>query len=106
MQYSFNELKKKYVINVANGKKLGKITDVILTLPQNCVKGFTVENGPFSLCGQKITFSVCRIQKIGEDAILVKIDDSEKHCKNSADKKGEEFFSQTTSFEFDKQEDE
>ncbi len=78
MRYSFNELKKKCVINVTNGKKLGKITDVIFTMPQNCLKGFSVENGPFSFCGQKITFGVCQIQKIGEDAILVNLGDGEK----------------------------
>lgn len=74
MEYSLNELKKKYVINVLDGKKLGKISDVIFTLPQNCVKGFFVENGPFSICGEKVGFSVCDIQKIGADAVLVKLE--------------------------------
>lgn len=86
MEYSLSELKKKYVINVADGKKLGKISDVIFTLPQNCVKGFLVENGPFSLCGKKVGFSVCNIQKIGEDAILVKLEN--KRCKNSGEQFG------------------
>lgn len=81
--YSFSELKKKCVINVADGKKLGKICDVIFALPQNCVKGFIVENGPFSLCGERVSFSVCNIQKIGADAILVKL---EEKCGASSKK--------------------
>lgn len=85
MEYSLNELKKKYVINVADGKKLGKISDVIFTLPQNCVKGFLVENGPFSICGEKVVFSVCDIQKIGADAVLVKLEN--KRCDKACGRK-------------------
>lgn len=85
MEYSLNELKKKYVINVLDGKKLGKISDVIFTLPQNCVKGFLVENGPFSICGEKVGFSVCDIQKIGADAVLVKLEDG-RYKKTTARK--------------------
>ena len=38
MEYNLNDLKKKRVINVADGKDLGKITDVVITYPEGKVK--------------------------------------------------------------------
>lgn len=72
MEYTFKELKKKYVISVSDGKKLGKITDMKITFPQNCVKSFFAENA-LSFCGEKYEINVCDVQKIGSDAILVKL---------------------------------
>lgn len=72
MEYTFKDLKKKCVINVSDGKKLGKITDMKITFPQNCVKSFIAENC-FSFCGEKYEIGVCEVQKIGADAILVKL---------------------------------
>lgn len=83
MEYTFKELKKKCVISVSDGKKLGKITDIKITFPQNCVKSFFAEN-PFSFCGEKYEIGVCNVQKIGEDAILVKLSNSNnKKCDYS-----------------------
>ena len=79
METSFKKIKSKCVINVTDGKKLGKITDVYFTYPQNCVKGFCVENGvpPFSTA--KTDVNVCSVQKIGEDAVFVKLQPSGKN---------------------------
>lgn len=82
MEYTFKELKKKCVINVADGKKLGKITDIKITFPQNCVKSFIAENC-FSLCGEKCEISVCDVQKIGADAILVKLSGGKNEQRGS-----------------------
>ena len=90
MEISFKKIKSKCVINVTDGKKLGKITDVYFTYPQNCVKGFCVENGlpPFSTA--KTDVNVCSVQKIGEDAVFVKLQASGKNdCgKGDAGSKG------------------
>ena len=76
MDYSFKDLKKKTVINVADGSKIGKISDVTVSFPNNCLVSFTVSPS-FCLSAQdKQEISPCDIDKIGEDAILVK-----KHIK-------------------------
>ncbi len=71
MEYSFNELKKKQVINVIDGKKLGKIVDVEISFP--CSKVITYTVGGIGLfCAEVIKITPCEIQRVGEDAILVK----------------------------------
>lgn len=74
MDVSFKDLKKKCVISVADGKKLGKITDIYFSYPQNCVKGFCVESGlpPFTF--EKTEVEICSVQKIGADAVFVRLD--------------------------------
>ena len=42
MEYNFSDLKKKKVINVADGKDLGKITDFILTYPEGRIRSIIV----------------------------------------------------------------
>jgi len=72
MNYSFKDLKKKTVINVSDGSKIGKISDITVSFPNNCLVSFTVSPS-FCLTNQdKQEISPCDIEKIGEDAILVK----------------------------------
>ena len=42
MEYNFSDLKKKKVINVEDGKDLGKICDFILTFPEGRIKSLIV----------------------------------------------------------------
>lgn len=42
MEYNLTDLKKKKVINVADGKDLGKITDMVITYPEGKIKGIIV----------------------------------------------------------------
>lgn len=74
MEYNLNDLKKKRVINVTDGKDLGKITDVVITYPEGKVKGIIVpgkKSGIF-FSGELIINFRC-VERIGDDTILVKL---------------------------------
>ena len=74
MEYSFSELRAKEVINTQDGRKLGKICDVILCYPENRWIGFVVPNGRgFGFKKQELFLELKNIVKIGEDVILVNI---------------------------------
>ena len=45
MELSFSELKRKDVINTADGKKLGRICDIVFCYPENKILGFVVPCG-------------------------------------------------------------
>lgn len=79
MELTYNELKKREVINVVDGKSLGKIIDMTLIFPEGKLIGITVP-GRNQNCISKI-FEKSRvyiprknIKKIGGDVILVHID--------------------------------
>jgi sporulation protein YlmC with PRC-barrel domain len=72
MDYTFRELKKKCVINLADGKKLGRITDLEISFPCNKVVSFTVSSTLGSFCQESIKITPCEIERVGEDAILIK----------------------------------
>ena len=44
MEYNLSELKKKNVVNVEDGKNLGKITDVVINVPQFDVSAIIVSD--------------------------------------------------------------
>ena len=74
MELSFKDLRKRDVINVADGKDLGKITDVVITYPEGKVKGIIVpgkKSGIF-FSGELIINFRC-VERIGDDTILVKL---------------------------------
>lgn len=76
MVINYNDLKKKDVVNVSNGKNLGKINDLIID--SECGKILKIivpgkKNGIFFCDEMEIRFS--QITKIGDDAILVKLSD-------------------------------
>lgn len=77
MESSFLELKCKDVINVTDGKKLGRISDIVFDLPSGRVNGFVVPmiSGGFSLfkSSQNIFVPYNQICKIGTDTILVEV---------------------------------
>ena len=76
------ELRCKEVINITDGQRLGFVSDVEVQLPEGKVLALVVP-GPcrfFGLFGRKDDFVIpwnC-IRQIGDDIILVEID--EKHC--------------------------
>lgn len=72
MDYSYTELKKKTVIDVTDGSKMGKISDITVSFPSNCLVSFTVSPAFCFSASEKQIISPCDIEKIGEDAILVK----------------------------------
>ncbi len=84
METSFLAIKQKDVINLLDGKHLGKVCDISFSFPENNVLGFTVTGSKgFKFSKQEIFLPVKCIVKIGEDAILVKFGKEEKPEKPS-----------------------
>ncbi|MBS7262569.1 MAG: YlmC/YmxH family sporulation protein [Eubacteriales bacterium] len=76
-------LKRKEVINVCDGRRLGVISDLELILPEGRIQAVVVP-GPGSLGGlfrpcQPIVVPWCNIRKIGDDVIIV--DAPRNYCK-------------------------
>ena len=74
MQTSFSALKSKNVINIADGNCLGKVCDILFSFPDGHVTALIVVDKKFLSGGGKTEIGLCCITKIGEDAILVKLD--------------------------------
>ena len=74
MEISYNELKKKEVVNTVDGKKLGHICDLVFSCPENRVQGFVVPGGrAFGFRREEYFIDLKNVVKIGEDVILVNI---------------------------------
>lgn len=76
MELSFKELKKREVINVADGKSLGNITDLTLDFPKGVLTGIIVPGKKLNCITKlfnrtEIYISQSKIIKIGNDVILV-----------------------------------
>ncbi len=86
MEYSFSELRAKEVINTQDGRKLGRICDVILCYPENKWLGFVVPcSRGFGFKKQELFLELKNIVKIGEDVILVNVG---MPRKTNCDKRG------------------
>lgn len=73
MELTFSELKQKDVINVIDGKHLGKVCDISFTFPKGDLLGFTVTGCKgFRFSKQEIFLPLKSVVKIGQDAVLVK----------------------------------
>ncbi len=72
MEVSFLELRAKEVVNTQDGKKLGRICDVVLCYPENKWLGVVLPSGRW---GKKnnLFIDLRQIVKIGEDVILVNV---------------------------------
>ena len=74
MEMSFSELRAKEVINTADGRKLGKICDMVFCYPENRILGFVVPGSrAFGLKREEYFIDLKNIVKIGEDVILVNV---------------------------------
>ena len=74
MEVTYQQLRCKEVICLEDGKKMGRITDLVFTFPEGKVCGITVpgeKSGLFKSAAD-ILIELCQIQTIGEDVILVK----------------------------------
>ncbi len=89
MELTFSELKKRDVINVPDGRCLGKMTDLTLSFPKGELAGIIVPGrknkgilGLFKCLDKSQLFiGVERIIKIGGDVILVDISTCKPvHC--------------------------
>ena len=74
MEMSFSEIRTKEVVNTADGKKLGKVCDVVFCFPENKLLGFVVPGSrSFGLKKTDFFIGLKNIVKIGDDVILVNI---------------------------------
>ncbi len=74
METSFLELRKKDVVNVKDGKKLGRISDTIFTYPEGRVMGFIAPGGKwFCFTKTEVFIDIRNIVRIGFDTVLVDI---------------------------------
>ena len=80
---SFLELSDKDVINLCTGEKLGRICDIEFNI-QNCTVISIVIPGQGGILGlgkaTEIIIPWCKIECIGEDAVLVKLNAEEYAC--------------------------
>lgn len=70
------DLRELEVINLCGGERLGYPCDFEIDIDEGCIISFTVPiSSGFSLFGKKDEYVIpwCKIECIGEDAILVKI---------------------------------
>ena len=77
MDLSYRDLKKRDVINVVDGRCLGRIIDVVLSFPKGVLKGIVVPGRRvygFRLFDRtELYIDESRIIKIGGDVILVDV---------------------------------
>ncbi len=90
MEVIFSHLKQKDVINLLDGKNLGKICDLTFNFPEGCITGFSASGGRgFRFNKQTIFLPIKSVVKIGEDAVLVKYGKEKEDCpppKHTANK--------------------
>ncbi len=76
---SFSEIKQKDVINICDGKKLGRPIDLILN-DSACVEALVVPGQSGGLMGflkpdrEGCVIPWSRVRRIGDDVILVEVD--------------------------------
>ena len=74
MELSFSQLRTKEVISTQDGRKLGKVCDIVLCYPENRWIGIVAPNGrAFGFKKNGVFIDLKNIVKIGEDVILVNI---------------------------------
>ena len=87
MELNFSQLRSKEVVNTQDGKKLGKVCDIVLLYPENRWIGIVVPGGrSFGFKKCNLFIDLKNIVKIGEDVVLVNIGMSKKcACKKEPD---------------------
>lgn len=77
--YRTADLKQKEVINISDGKRLGFVCDIEIDLEGGKIDAIIIPGGGriFGLIGKESEFIIPweRIKKIGEDIILVDLDE-------------------------------
>ena len=74
METSFSELHSKEVVNLTDGKRLGRVCDVVFTFPEGRVQGIVVPGGRGFRWGKAELFIELKcVKKIGIDVVLVDV---------------------------------
>ena len=77
MEITFNEIKIKEIIST-NGKRLGRASDIVFSKEENKVLGLIVPGeSKFLRKSSDIFIAIDNIEKIGDDVILVKLENNE-----------------------------
>jgi YlmC/YmxH family sporulation protein len=74
MELTYSELRAKEVINISDGRKLGRISDLVFMYPRCILTGIVVpgcHRGSIFRSTPELFISMSCIVKIGEDVILV-----------------------------------
>lgn len=89
METSLSELKQKDTVNVCDGKRLGKVCDIVFTFPEGKVQGIVVPGSKGFRWGKGDMFiELKNIVKIGEDVVLVEVKNNSS-CEPKKDKREE-----------------
>lgn len=74
MEISLADLKEKEIINVSDGRKLGRIIDILFDIESGLIRGIVVpgEKKIFKKA-EDIFIPLEKLKKIGDDVILVKL---------------------------------
>lgn len=83
MDISYNELKSKEIINLADGKKLGHVVDVLFDSVNGRVSGIVVpgEKRIFRK-NEEIFIPLEKVRKIGDDVVLIRFDIQPAYSQN------------------------
>ena len=74
METSFSELHSKEVVNLTDGKRLGRVCDVVFTFPEGRVQGIVVPGGRgFRWGKQDVYIDLKCVTKVGVDVVLVEL---------------------------------
>ena len=77
MEISYTDLRAKEVVNLQNGARMGKITDMVIDSNGKNVLGLVVPGvRKIFRAAEDIFIPWCNIAKIGSDVILVSLDTS------------------------------
>lgn len=83
MDISYNELKSKEIINLADGKKLGHVVDVLFDSINGRVSGIVVpgEKRMFRRADE-IFIPLEKVRKIGDDVVLIRFEMQPQYSQN------------------------
>ncbi len=90
-EISFSELRCKEVVNAADGRRLGRIVDIVFSGENGKIKGIVtpaVKRSVFSK-SQELFIPWRCVEKLGEDVIIVNIgsnDNGADECDNDKDR--------------------
>lgn len=80
MDTSYRELKCKDVVNIVDGRNLGRTCDIVFTFPEGKVYGIVVpgKRGCHFFKNNDLFISLKNVVKIGADVVLVDLKDASR----------------------------
>ena len=89
MEITFNEIKIKEIISTQNGKRLGRAGDIVFSKEENKVLGLIVPGeGRLLRKAADIFIPINSIERIGDDVILVRLENSQDNNQIAQNKIG------------------